>query len=288
MGFTLIKGTFKPKAGIPDGDSVRFMPDNLNLLEELEGLKAKVGESAKTNGTVQLRFEGIDAIEKGATKPLSVQAKENMFNLIGYDAIANPEPKGYILSRMTDPHGRPIAFVFVGTISKPDGSNIFLDAEMLGSSVNYKQMQSGYAYPLFYNSLFATLRVKFNEALAQAKQSGKGYWIKDKTLIGVNINGKPSLAAIDPIWPKLWRRFDEYLNDHSSMKDFIIWLEAKNERVIIIDRADETGFANIINMQGNKISLIQNPENLMVITEIKRQKQDGQKGNVIKKSLKKQ
>lgn len=269
MGFILIKGTFKPGAGIPDGDSVRFMPSNINFLKNLKGTEAKTGTSAKTNGTVQLRFEGIDAIEKGAIKPLSVQAKENMFNLIGYNAKTNPEPKGYILSRMTDPHGRPVAFVFTGNNSKPDGSNIYLDAVMLSSSVNYKQMKAGYAFPLYYNTLFAELREKFNQALVQAKRSRKGYWAKDKTLLGVIVKGKPSLAIIDPVWPKLWRRLEEYLRNHTSMNGFISWLDAKNERVVIINSTDETGLANIVKVQGNKVSLTQKPENLMIITAIK-------------------
>ena len=78
MAFILIKGNFKPLAGLPDGDSVRFKADNLSLFNNLEGRRVEIGTGVETLNTVQLRFEGIDAIEKAATKPLSVQAKENM------------------------------------------------------------------------------------------------------------------------------------------------------------------------------------------------------------------
>ncbi len=35
MPFTLIKGRFKPQAGIPDGDSVRFLANNSTLWAKL-------------------------------------------------------------------------------------------------------------------------------------------------------------------------------------------------------------------------------------------------------------
>lgn len=265
MGFTLIKGTFHPELGLPDGDSVRFKPNNPQLLKKLEGTPAKITQNGGTKGTLQLRFEGIDAIEKGAQQPLSKNATDSMNKLVG-----GTGGQGYILARMTDPHGRPLSFVFAGTTPKPDGSDVFLDPAMLSSSVNYKQMQAGYAYPLYYNTLFASLRSKFNQALNQAKQNHKGYWPTDKTNKGVNINGKPSLKAIDPVWPKLWRRFEEYVRNHNSMNGFIAWLDAKNERILKLDSQDETGLANIVKVQGNKVWLTEKPENLMVITAIKR------------------
>lgn len=270
MGFTLIKGMFKPKAGIPDGDSVRFFPNDSSLLDNLVGVKAKISTSAKAIGTVQLRFEGIDAIEKRAIKPLSIEAKQNMFKLIDYDADTNPEPKGFILSRMTDPHGRPISFVFSGDISEQDGSNIFLDANLLESSVNYKQMKDGFAYPLYYNTLFAPLRNKFDEALMYAKQSKNGYWRTDKTMEGVEPNDKSSLFTIAPIWPKLWRRLEEYYRNQTSLDEFLNWVDEKKERILIINSSDETGLANIINVTNNVVRLLERPENIMVITAIKR------------------
>lgn len=269
MGFILIKGTFMPNAGEPDGDSVRFKPDNLALLNKLEGVKAKIGTGAETKNTVQLRFEGIDAIEKAATKPLSVEARDNMFKLIGHSST-NQTPKGYILTRMTDPHGRPVAFAFAGSTTRADGSDVFLDASLLGKSVNYKQMLDGYAYPLYYNTLFAQLRNKFNSALRLAQRNNRGYWKTDKTLTGVTVNGKASLATIEPIWPKLWRRLETYLTNNNNLTGFINWLDEDNERVVIINKTDETGLANLVKVNGNKVSLSEKPENLMVITEINR------------------
>lgn len=64
MPFILIKGRFKPGAGTPDGDSVRFLADDLKLWDRLEGKPVELGKGVTTKDTVQLRFEGIDAIEK--------------------------------------------------------------------------------------------------------------------------------------------------------------------------------------------------------------------------------
>lgn len=272
MGFTLIKGKFKPNAGVPDGDSVRFEANNTNLFKKLEGRPIMLGTGVETLNTVQLRFEGIDAIEKGATHPLAVEAKENMFKLIGYNKDTNPEPIGYILSRMTDPHGRPVSFVFAGTSPKADGSSVYLDATLLGKSVNFHQIKDGFAYPLYYNTLFASLRNKFNKALSFAKQKNKGYWPTDKTKIGVTVQNEDSLKTIAPIWPKLWRRLQEYLRNNSSMTGFHEFIADKNERLIILPLVEERGLQDIVKVAGKKVSLTEKPENIIVITEIKRNK----------------
>ena len=92
MPFTLIKGKFVPKVGTPDGDSVRFKAHDPIYWLKLKGGTVNINFD---NRTVQTRFEGIDAIEKGATKPLSVDAKNSMLSLINYDENSNQEPEGY-------------------------------------------------------------------------------------------------------------------------------------------------------------------------------------------------
>ena len=104
-----------------------------------------------------------------------------MFKLIGYSGT-NREPKGYVLARMTDDKsGRPISFAFAGNTGQSDGAEVRLTPAMLKTSVNYKQMRDGFAYPLYYNTLFADLRVELGKALRSAQQNGRGYWPKDST-----------------------------------------------------------------------------------------------------------
>jgi hypothetical protein len=189
-----------------------------------------------------------------------------MLSLIKYDENTNKEPTGYILARMADPNGRPVCFAFSGTIDSNDGSDTFLDPSMVRNSVNYKQMAAGFAYPLYYNTLFSEIRETFNEALNLARQSKSGYWPTDATMTGVTVNNSSSLSTINPIWPKLWRRLDEYLRTHHNLDDFITWLEATGERVDILPTMEQKGLEDIIRIQGNLVSLTESPENLRVVT----------------------
>jgi endonuclease YncB( thermonuclease family) len=266
MPFTLIKGRFRPKAGEPDGDSVRFLANNLALWKKLEGKPVKLGTGALTKNTVQLRLEGIDAIEKGATQPLSVQAKDSLLGLLGFDSNANPEPLGYILARMTDDKTRrPICFVFAGATNAADGSDVFLDRAMLRKSANLKQTLAGFAYPLYYNTLFAALRGEFNVALRQAKQARRGYWTKDRTLGGVTVNGFASLKTIAPIWPKLWRRLETHLRHNPSVAGFIDFLARENERIDILSIMEERGLQDVVSVQGKKVKMTVAPEDIRVV-----------------------
>lgn len=266
MPFTLIKGKFVPTAGTPDGDSVRFRANDPIFWLKLKGRTVDINFE---NRTVQTRFEGIDAIEKGATKPLSTEAKNSMLSLINYNKNTNQKPEGYILSRMTDPHGRPICFAFSGRTEAKDGSDIFLDLDMLRNSVNYKQMKAGFSYPLYYNTLFSSLREGFNEAFNSARSSSNGYWPLDATMEGVTIDNLGSLSTIKPIWPKLWRRLDEYLLTHHNLDDFIIWLEEKGERVNILSIMEERGLEDVVKVQGNHVSMTEEPQYLQVVTIVK-------------------
>lgn len=268
MPFTLIKGRYKPLAGIPDGDSVRFLATNLSLWKRLEGTPVELGTGPKTKNTAQLRLEGIDAIEKGATKPLSVEARDNLFKHINFDKDNNPEPPGYVLARMTDDRTRrPIAFAFAGGTNTTDGANVFLDTTLLRKSVNYRQMLDGFAYPLYYNTLFASLRNEFTGAFELAREAKRGYWPKDKTLSGVTVTGEASLETIPPIWPKLWRRLETHLRDNASLVGFIDFLEEKNERIDILPLMEERGLQDIVKVNGNKVRLTVPPKNIRVVGE---------------------
>ena len=90
MPFTLIKGKFVPSAGTPDGDSVPFLVNNNEFWNSLQGRPVHI---SPTTGTVQLRFEGIDAIEKKATVPLSSDVRNNMLRHIGH---SEQNPSGWV------------------------------------------------------------------------------------------------------------------------------------------------------------------------------------------------
>lgn len=265
MPFVLIKGRYVPSAGVPDGDSVRFRANNLSLWGRLEGKAAKIGTGAETAGTVQLRFEGIDAIEKQATQPLARLAKESMFQLIGVTP-SQPEPVGYVLARMTDDEsGRPIAFAFAGPAPEADGASVFLESARLKKSVNYLQMRAGHAYPLYYNTLFANLRGTFTQALASARGGKRGVWPTDGTRRGITVRTAADLASVPPIWPKLWRRLQSHLRGNTGLAGFKAFLAAENERVDVLDIMEERGLQDLVEVNGDKVRLLEPPENLRVV-----------------------
>jgi endonuclease YncB( thermonuclease family) len=154
MPFTLIRGTFQVVNYSPDGDSIRFHPQNPAIIQGLLN-----GDRARLNmrGDVQLRIEGIDTLETHFTphsggspslhQPLSLAraATDALLEFVGITNVVWDQPRrnvlsandgtsGYILARSVERNGRPVAFVFAGNSSKPDGASVFLDQTLLRES----------------------------------------------------------------------------------------------------------------------------------------------------------
>lgn len=261
MPFVLIKGTFFPGVGVPDGDSVRFAADDISLWDRLEGGIDDPG----THDTIQLRFEGIDSIEKGALQPLATESRDSMLEHIGATSLQDT-PRGHILSRSADVNGRAIAFAFAGDAPEPDGADIFLDGDRLRESVNFRQMRSGFAYPLYYNTLFRSLRTTFNEALDEARAANRGYWDSDATMTGVNVETRPELSVIAPIWPKLWRRLEEFLRNNEGLDGFLDFIRDSGERADDLTIFEQSSLDNFMEVNGNTVRMTVDPRNIRVVS----------------------
>lgn len=270
MTFTLLKGRFKPAAGIPDGDSVRFGPIDPSPLFTLprQGRTPRVNQN---NGTVQLRFEGIDALEKEAKEPFAADATAKNIELLGLSSPAD-ESDGYILANQIGPYGRPICFVFEGDADEPDGSSIFLDVERMKLSVNFQLIDVGAVYPLFYDTLYGDLRSALAASAVSARTSGRGIWPHDQTTTGVTWTGASSLPNLDPIFPKLWRRLEKYtqnrdFRDESDTLDaFIDFLLANRDRLFILTESRFTDLDNIVVVIGDDVSLPFLPDDLIFLS----------------------
>jgi len=263
MSFRLIKGVFAPRLGRPDGDSVRFKPNNINRVKGLKGKKIKIYKNSAGERSVQLRYEGIDTMEKAAATPYSSDAtKENMKLIGGPGNVNQPDTTGYILTRRGGPNNRPICFVYAGTTSESDGSSVYLDVARMKQSVNYKLLLRGHAYPMFYNTLFADLREPMADAVVRAWQDDKGVWAVDRTMTGVTFSGEASLDDMPPIFPKLWRRLKEWAAHKSTLNGFIDWLAAKNEHTEIIYSAHDGQFEDVVQVSGNQVWMTEWPEDL--------------------------
>jgi hypothetical protein len=270
MGFFVITGSFHPEFGEPDGDSVRFVADNPDTFFKLrrQDLGPKLNP---TNGSIQTRYEGIDALEKQVANPLAAAARRFNLDACGTDGGAHPAP-GYLLSNQLDPHGRPICFVFTGDAPEPDGSeNVFLDVARMQASVNYKVIEAGLAYPLFYNTLYSDLRQALNAAAAAAKAGSRGVWREDVTNTGADwpTTATP-LRDFDVVFPKLWRRIEDYFADDTyftpdqPFAGLKPWIEAQEpERVFLLSEQKSTGFDNVVETTATTVRLTNRPDDII-------------------------
>lgn len=261
MPFVLIRGTYFPAIGEPDGDSVRFAADDISLWDRLDGHVDDPG----TNDTLQLRFEGIDALEKTAIQPLATEARDSMLELVGSSPGKEPS-RGYVLSRAAESHGRPIVFAFAGDPPEDDGANVFLDAARLRESVNFQQTQAGFAYPLYYNTLFRQLRETLNEAVDDARANQRGYWPTDAAQTGVTVSQRSQLVSLPPIWPKLWRRLEEFLRSRTGLDGFLTFIRNTGERADDLTTFEQHSLDNFFEVSGNTVRMIIDPRNLRVVS----------------------
>ena len=269
MPFTIIKGTFQPSFGRPDGDSLRFVPDDPAPLFRLRrrNRPPKVNPS---NGSIQLRYEAIDTMESSALDPFASDATASNLDLAGTNGGSQPA-RGYIASTQIGPNGRPIAFVFAGDTAEADGAEVFLSTKDIETSINVQQLARGHAYPLFYDTLFDDLRIRCTEVSLAAKAAGLGVWAADRTTSGAEWTGTPD--TLPPIFPKLWRRIDDYVRDDTffdptrpfaNLKPWIV--QRGEERVVVADQGLFTGFDNVIETTDDTVRLTVEPHRLVVIS----------------------
>lgn len=269
MPFTLLKGTFEPSLGRPDGGSLRFVADNPDPIFRLKrrGWGPEINES---NGSIQLRYEGIDTMERRALEPYPARATEANLDLAGTNG-GQHSARGHIYSNQLGPRGRPIAFVFAGTTVLEDGCSVHLSPNDIETSVNFQLLEQGHAYPLFYDTLFDDLREHLTMASERARASKSNIWSADGSNSGVRWTG--SVENLPPVIPKLWRRIDSYSSDEEyfdanrPFANFLPWLRRQpEERVIVLGRDRITGFDNLIATTNDTIRLIVEPRNMVIIS----------------------
>lgn len=283
MSFILIEGTFHVKSYSPDGDSVRFEAKNVANWKKLSGPRVEL--NAKKHA--QLRIEAIDALEThyGTQNEMYHQpvkyAKAAIDYLLFEMGITNVEwnksgkvikaddgTKGYILTRSTDKFKRPVSFVFAGETDLKDGGEVFLDKDALKKSLNYKSIAEGLSYPTYYNGLFSDLRTELTTAANRARSDKKGFWPFDKTNSGFAVPDLKPLQEDVVILPKLFRRIVDFMGDGGPINGFKDYLERKCEPLIKISQVHFTRFDNVVEVNGNKVKLMEAPDNLIFVDPI--------------------
>ncbi len=293
MPFLLIKGSFhligqspqgKPTGFQPDGDSMQFKPDNPTLLDRLERVDKPY--LLTSIGSTQLRFEGIDALElhfegHHQPRPLADDSRDYLTGLLNMNPVTYRPPdnltvkppaahdgtRGYILSRALEAHGRPVAFAFAGDPDGADGARLTLKAALLRKSLNFKSLQSGNSYPLFYDSLFASLRATFAQAAQAARAAGKGIWQDDRSNNGLAAANESDLEVRGVVYPKLFRRLTSYFDGGGAgLAGFLPWLAKTKEQVLDLSTGNFTHFDNLLSVKSGKIRLTLEPEHLVFVS----------------------
>ncbi|MEC3979963.1 thermonuclease family protein [Amycolatopsis sp. H20-H5] len=283
MPLTLIKGTFQLVGASPDGDSVRFYPDD-PMATAKAGLKVRLN----SRGGMQLRLDAIDALEThyraGAMWHQPVEfgsgAAAKLLTHLGFKKVerndkgivtsATPEQvPGHILTRFADKYGRAVAFAHAG--QRPgrsvDGAQVRVDVKALKTSANYKLVAEGLAYPTFYSLLYPDLRQALADAAVAARTAGSGLWAQDVTNKGFRLKSRKQLSEELVILPKLFRRLADYLAlDESggvSLTGFAHYLDTRDDRLFTVPDGHSTEFATLVTVQRQTITLTVEPERIV-------------------------
>ena len=284
--FLLIRGAFVVIGKSPDGDSVRFVPDNADLLRQL-----KNSDRIRTSrdGSVQLRFEAIDAPELhfgSSEQPLGVEARDVLLKLMGFTRVAftpnqtatssTPERvRGAILSQAAEGNGRPISYVLLeaSASSQRDGSRVKLDDGLLRKTMNDAMLRNGLAYYTVYSSTPLAQREYFKAVALEARSKRLGVWAVDKTPAfaletqsDVDVNGQLIL-------PKLFRRATSYLQDVGKGKfsgNLKAWLIASRDTKVPEDDLVDIGgmrrnLSDLVTINGSSVQFSGDPLEMVFV-----------------------
>ncbi|MCC7542664.1 MAG: hypothetical protein IT379_40990 [Deltaproteobacteria bacterium] len=304
MTYRLVKGQLRltyvnpagqTRGGEPDGDSLWFEP--AGGAAAFAGLPGPDGRprSVELNpgGCVQLRFEAIDALElhylgrHHQKAPACEEARDTLLDAIGfgprqYATPASggipvrvkradpPHPRpGYVLCRSIDPNRRPVVFVYAGTTTRAEGTQVHLTPAEAKKSLNAKQVANSAAYPTFYTTLPPDIRQAFAALAQSARTAGKGVWAVDTSREWTPAGSFAQLDAA-ALWPKLYRRLASYYADGATgLGGFMAWLTdpaaKRNDEVSVISTgAMDTELDDVVEVSGQKVRLKYDVEDLVV------------------------
>jgi len=260
----------------PDGDSMRFIPDTPEALEELA--RADRIRVTKSDGSVQLRLEGIDTPETHFgpfAQPLGELARDWLLEHAGFSEVtfdrsgkvtaATPaKRRAVVLSKAADPNGRPISYLLIEHDNPPpDGEFAEVDAELLRSTVNSASLEQGIAYLTLYSSTPARHRRTLRAIAADARERQLGVWAVDETdnfeLLDHDSLGPPNGALI---LPKLFRRCTDYIKARDGgfaglLPDWMVAASATGRRpendLLLIGGKTEVALSTVVQHLNDRI-----------------------------------
>jgi endonuclease YncB( thermonuclease family) len=145
---------------------------------------------------------------------------------------ADPETlPAVIYTKASDPHGRPISYLQVGTDhAAKDGAWTHLTTAVLDRTVNAQALTAATAYPTFYTSTPAAHIRHLRGQAHAARQDRRGIWADDETGL-FRLTDQDSIGPHGQlILPKLFRRATDYLKDRDAgfRGNLTDWLQAND------------------------------------------------------------
>jgi endonuclease YncB( thermonuclease family) len=294
--YTLLEGDFVirypdlPNQGPePDGDTVKFKPNNRALVDFLPRLSG-IGPAFSARGTISVRLEAIDALEthfegKHQESQGAYKARDELLGQLGFTNVVYFDDKpdkvrsashdklpGYVLSNGIDANGRIIGFIFKG--SDPpgrEGTTITADTSIVDKSINSALLTDGHVYPAFYGTLSATLREHLATKSQAAREAGKGLWPRstaDPDRAADSVTGVSALGNL-VIWPKLFRRVVSYFAaGNRDFDGFDAWLRAdsvnRDDAIHLLKTGKLGNLHDVVKAAGKSIQLTVWPEDFII------------------------
>lgn len=266
MAFTWIRGRLVVVGYSPDGDSVRFVPDEIATVRGLEnGRRVRPSER---DGSIQLRLDAIDAPEthyQDQAQPLADEARTTLLEAVGFrdvrfdgDTVSAATPDSVpaaICAALVEVNGRPVALLVTGEAAAghEDGDEVD-PATVVDASVNATQTSNGRAYLTLYSSTPEPVRRRFLELAADATGAGS-VWAADRSG-GFTLTKQADVGPDGAlILPKLFRRATDYLRADTS-DTFLEWLRAQGSDDDPVEAAGRrTTLSALVTQDGDRVSL---------------------------------
>jgi hypothetical protein len=291
--YTLIKGKFWihypdiPRNGPePDGDTIRFEPQNVQLVVDLPRFS---GVGPKINGrhNIAVRYEGIDALETHFEEVhqelgFANEARAENLRLAGFTNVkyfddlpnkvssvdSNPLD-GYVLANGIESNGRLLGLVYAGATSAQDGTNPFVDEAMVDDSINAKLVSAGLAYVEPYDTMPISLVRHFRGIIGAARIAIKGMFASEDVSKNESsqINDLATLQTL-VMWPKLFRRLAVYfIEGNAGLTGFDDWIRADpihRDDTLRLPDGEKGNMHDTYAVNGNTLTLRYDPEETLI------------------------
>lgn len=277
MTYLALQGVFHIAGYQPDGDTLRFEIDDVELWPEGTKLNGRGHAAQRAEGidTLELHYEGRQQNPERASL-----ARNELLGRLGFKGLrwgedgktatdGNHPVPGMILTQGAEGYGRLVSFLFPNTMAFPPGETVDLTVDLLRQSVNYAMLEGGLAYPLFYEGLPAHLRGALMMVAREARERQLGFWQYDRTNTGLEVDSLESLAEFD-IFPKIFRRLVAFMKSEAysgGLDGFLDFLRLDPDPLFILGDDNqlqiETTLDQLLTVSGKVLSMATYPENLV-------------------------